>query len=160
MPFSRYFRRRGPSILISVVAVVLVYFCCMYTNILPDELNVFLSLEYQQLEEGKETTEFIDSKCVLPHLDPFRKEVMALVQTLPPLKCKEKRYGVVQGQEIHLNPKGLKGAKLVYVRRPSGDDFHVKYSDPVNVNLNEKGIQYVFIKNNAHYLHLVPKNVT
>ena len=107
---------------------------------MPDELNIFISLEYQQLEEGKETTEFTDSKCVLPQLDPFRKEVMPLIKTLPPLKCKEKRYGVVNGQEIHLNPKGLKKAKLVYIRRPPGDDFTVKYSDPVDINLNEKGM--------------------
>ena len=150
MSIARVFRRRGPRLIISVVGIFSIYSLCLYNNILPDELNIFLSLEYQRLEEGKETTEFIDSKCVLPPLDPFRKEVMPLIQSLPPLKCKEKRYGVVQGKEIHLNPDGLRGAKLVYIRRPNGDDFHVKYSDPVDINLKEKGIECILFT--IHFL--------
>ena len=128
-----------------IAVLVTLYFACLYKNLLPDELNIFLSLEYQHLEEGRETTEFTDSKCVLPPLDPFRKEIMPLIKTLPPLKCKEQRYGVVEGQEIHLSTKGLKSAKMVYIRRPPGDDFTVKYSDPVKIDLNKKGIRYFII---------------
>lgn len=154
MAFSRVFRRRLPSLVTIIVLICTVYFLCLYRNWLPDELNIFLSLEYQALEEGRETTEFTDGKCVLPKLDPFRAEIMPLIETLPPLKCREKRYGVVEGQEIHLNTKGIKSAKMVYIRRPHDDDFSVEYSDPIKIDLNEKGMDLHKFNQKNHRLLL------
>lgn len=91
------------------------------------------------LDEQNETTEFTDSKCVLPKVDPYRQEILPLMKKLLPLKCGGRRYGYAEGREIHLKTKELKAAKMYYIKRPVGDDFKVTLSKEEVIDLNLDG---------------------
>ena len=104
-------------------------------------LGSFRSYDFvMPLEAGNETTEFVDSKCVLPTVDPFRVDVMELIRKLPPIKCNGKtRYGTVEGQELRLDVNGLRKAEMKYIRRPAGDDFKVEFSEAISIDLARAG---------------------
>ena len=93
------------------------------------------------LEADNETTEFVDSKCVLPKVDPFRVDVMKLIRKLPPIKCNgKKRYGTVVGQELRLNVNGLDNAKMMYIIRLEENDFNVGFSEAIAIDLTKTGM--------------------
>ena len=96
------------------------------------------------LEAGTESTELIDAKCLLPNVDPFRADVMKLVRKLPPIKCNgKKRYGTVVGQQLRLDVSELRKAEMKYVRRPKEDDFSIKYSEAIQLDLNTAGNSFI-----------------
>ena len=95
------------------------------------------------LESGNESTEFVDGKCVLPVIDPFRTDVMNLVRKLPPIKCNgKKRYGTVIGQQLRLDVNGLRKADIKYITRRDGDDFNVEFSEAIQLDLSKTGIEF------------------
>ena len=100
------------------------------------------------LEEGNETTEFVDTKCILPQLDPFRESAMKYVEKLPKLTCAGKRRGFIKGTEILIDGKDITKLQMSYIRRPEGDDFNTVYSDRIDIDLNSRGKHFTvfFIK--------------
>ena len=128
--------RRKSRIIAAIVVTVLVTLFCMRQYAI-ETFDLVLPLEAHN-----ESTEFVDGKCVLPVVDPFRADVMKLVRKLPPIKCNRmKRYGTVVGQEVHLDVSGLIKVEMKYIRRPHGDDFNVKFSEAIPVDLTTTGRQ-------------------
>ena len=98
------------------------------------------------LEAGTESTEFVDAKCLLPNVDPFRPDVMKLVRKLAPIKCNgKKRHGTLVGQDLRVDVNGVRKAEMQYIRRPKGDDFSIKYSETIQLDLNTAGSSLVLL---------------
>ena len=133
--YNRRVRRRGKLIAIAA-AIVFIFFVLRQLTTETFDLVI-------PLEAGNESTEFVDGRCVLPVVDPFRADVMRLVRKLPPIKCNgKKRYGTVIGQELRLDVSGLRKAEMRYIRRPDGDDFNFKFSEAIQLDVTKSGINF------------------
>ena len=129
--------RRLSKIIVAIVVTLLVSFFCMRQSAI-ETFDLVLPLEAHN-----ESTEFVDGKCVLPVVDPFRTDVMMLVRKLSPIKCNgKKRYGKVVEQELQLDVSGLIKVEMKYIRRPDGDDFNVEFSEAIQVDLTSAGKQF------------------
>ena len=137
MAFYNYRNRRKIKF-IGIVSVVIVISLFFFRQLTIETFDLVIPLE-----AGNESTEFVDGKCVLPIVDPFRTDVMNLVRKLPPIKCNgKKRYGTVIGQELRLDVNGLRKAEMKYIRRRDGDDFNVEFSEAIQLDLTNTGMDY------------------
>ena len=134
-PLTNRGRRRLIKI-VCVTGVVFIFASMLFKQFASETFDLVMPLE-----ADNETTEFVDSKCVLPKVDPFRVDVMKLIRKLPPIKCNgKKRYGTVVGQELRLDVNGLRKAEMKYIRRPAGDDFKVEFSEAISIDFTKTGM--------------------
>ena len=137
--FNQRIRRKVKFVTIAAVL-------CLIFLLLLRELSIDTFDSIIPLEAGNESPEFVDGRCVLPVVDPFRADVMRLVRKLPPIKCNgKKRYGTVTGQELRLDVSGLRKAEMRYIRRPDGDDFNFRFSKAIRLDITSAGIHICFL---------------
>ena len=111
------------------------YLSSLFNNKYYDDSMSTLSRGLYDLQKSEIDAIIDKQKCKIPALHPFHPEIQPhlMVPRIDP--CRIKKYGVVNGNILHLKLRGVTMASLYYIK--SLNDFKIQYSD--RVDLMEEG---------------------